>query len=405
MTGVRIATGLVVLLVCLCGRVQSAESVSIVEASGRTTSDATLLEWTADQIVVRGEATIATSIDDLLEVAFRHEPLPLAGGDPLVILANGDRLVVRTTGIADDVLTATWHKIPSRPPLKLPLELVGAIVFDLPAASDDRQRLYANLQTLPAGDDIVLRANGDRVQGEFERMDATFVSLKTPVGAVKLDRARIHAIRMNPALTNANRAKDRRLMLTLRDGTRLTLSRVQLSDRDLKGASFDKLDFAIPVAECLSCRVFGVGAVPLSDREPTEYVFTPYLSTQWPVVKNANVLRGPLSIRGAEFGTGLGMHSRSRVSYAIQGNDGEFRATVGIDDCARGAGNVRFAVEVDDRPVWQSEEITGRSDPVVIPPINLNGSRTLTLITDFGSNADVADYADWCDAIVVMKRK
>jgi hypothetical protein len=170
---VRIALGLTVLWIGCVATAQalSDEIVSIEDASGRTTIDATLREWSADRIVaVQGTSTRETPLNDLLSMTFGRQSVPLSGGDPLVILANGDRLVLRPVGAFEDVLTATWQKLQSRGVFKLPLETVAAIVFDLPAAADDRQRLYADLQTLPAGEDIVLLANGDRVQGEFERL-------------------------------------------------------------------------------------------------------------------------------------------------------------------------------------------------------------------------------------------
>jgi hypothetical protein len=149
----------------------AAEVVTVTDASGKTTADATLTAWSAEQVVVLSEAAVTLPLDDLLSMTFHHEGLPLAGGDPLVILANGDRLVVRPVGVFEDVLTATWFKIASKSALKLPLENVAAIIFDLPAAADDRQRLFADLQTMPSGEDVVLLANGDRVKGEFERLD------------------------------------------------------------------------------------------------------------------------------------------------------------------------------------------------------------------------------------------
>ena len=205
----RIALGpIVIWLGCLAAAsARSSEKVAVVEVSGRSTADAVLRTWSADRIAVaQSDSSVReVPLGELLAVTFGRKSAPLAAGDPLVIMANGDRLVVRPVGVFEDLLTATWHKIPSRAALKLPLETVAAIVFDLPAAADDRQRMYADLQTLPAGEDVVLLANGDRVQGEFERLDGAFLHLKTASGLLKLDRTRVHAIRMNPELTAAPR--------------------------------------------------------------------------------------------------------------------------------------------------------------------------------------------------------
>jgi hypothetical protein len=121
----------------------------------------------------------------------------------------------------------------------------------------------------------------------------------------------------------------------------------------------------------------------------------------WPHVRNANVLHGPLSVRGTEFATGIGVHSRSSIYYALQGNERTFRAIVGIDDIAKGAGSVVFAVDLDGRNLWTSPEITGKSAPVALPDIKLQGGKLLTLTVEFGQLADVSDYADWCDAVFI----
>ena len=285
--------------------------------------------------------------------------------------------------------------------LALPLETVASIIFDLPATADDRQRLYADLQTLPPGRDIVLLANGDRVQGEFERLDGAFLQMKCATGVLKLDRSRVQAIRLNPELTTAPRIQGRRLSLALRDGSRMTARSVELVDQTLKCQTFSKQEVLIPIGDCVSCRVYGAKGVSLAEREPAQFTCTPYLSHPWPLVKNGNVLRGPLSLRGVESSTGLGVHSRSLVTYDLQPGDREFRASVGIDDCAAGNGSVRFAIELDGRRVWESPELTGKSPALVIPPVKLDGAKKLTLIVDFGANADVSDYADWCEAIIV----
>jgi hypothetical protein len=379
----------------------AAEVVTVIDASGKTTADATLTEWTAEQVVVQDKVAVTLPLDDLLSMTFHHEALPLAGGDPLVILASGDRLVVRPVGMFEDVLTATWSKIASKSALKLPLENVSAIIFDLPAAMDDRQRLFADLQTIPSGEDVVLLANGDRVKGEFERLDGAFVQLKSPSGLLKLDRSRIQAIRINPDLTSAHKIEGRRQIISLRDGSRFTARSIQLLDRELKCTTFAKQDFLIPVADCLACHIYGARAIPLTDREPIETVFVPYLSSQWPAVKNANVLRGPLALRGVAYSTGLGVHSRSSVTYQLDPQDREFRAVVGIDDSAGGKGSVRFSIELDGKRVWDSPELTGKSQPLLVRPVSLIGAKKLTLIVDFGANADIADYADWCDAVMI----
>ena len=83
MIDVRISTGLTLCWFgCLAAGGLAAETVSIVDGSGRTTTNAVLREWSADRVIVQGEAVVETSLDDLLSVSFGRQPVPLVGGDP-----------------------------------------------------------------------------------------------------------------------------------------------------------------------------------------------------------------------------------------------------------------------------------------------------------------------------------
>ena len=383
----------------------ASEVVSVVTVSGEAKVRGTLRTWTAERLVLEGDVSRELPFDEVISIQFDRKPTAFSGGESLVLLPNRDRLVVHPKAISDDVLTVVWKRLPSQPESKFSLETVAALVFDLPAAKADRQRLFADLQTLPPGDDIVLLANGDRTQGEFEKLDGAFVELKGATGPLKLDRSRVRAIRFNPELTSASKVEGRWLVISLVDGSRFTATSAALQGSELKLTTPTKQALTLPLASVVSCHVYGSRTIPLADREPTEVSFVPYLAARWPLVKNANVLHGPLSLRGTEYGAGLGMHSRMSATYVLLGNEREFRATVGVDDCANGAGSVRFAVELDGQRTWTSDEITGRSAPLDIPPVAIRGAKRLTLLVDFGQKADVSDYADWCNAVLIVEPK
>ena len=48
-----------------------------------------------------------------------------------------------------------------------------------------------------------------------------------------------------------------------------------------------------------------------------------------------------------------------------------------------------------------SDLVTGSSRPLVVGPIDVSGKRQLALVVDYGELADVDDWADWCDAVVI----
>ena len=222
--------------------------------------------------------------------------------------------------------------------------------------------------------------------------------------SLKLDRSRVRAIRLNPELTNAKRTAGHRAVLSLIDGSKLTATGSELTGDEmmLKSPGLGKLK--LPVAAVMSCQFFGACVIPITDYEPTNVEFTPFLSSKWALVRDENVLHGPLKLRGTEYSTGLGTHSRMSVTYQLRGDEREFQSIVGIDDAANGKGSVTFAVELDGRRVWTSPELTGKSPATTVPEIKLRGVQRLTLIVEFGQFADVADYADWCDAVLILDR-
>ncbi|RLS46278.1 MAG: hypothetical protein DWH84_01890 [Planctomycetota bacterium] len=220
---------------CLgAAQAMAGEVVSVIEATGASSSRLMLVDWTNERLTLEGDSRREVPLDEAVSLHFDRKAATFSGGESLVLLANGDRLVAHSKAIADDVLSAAWKTGAVQNDLKLPLETVAAVVFDLPAAKADRQRLFADLQTLPPGDDIVLLANGDRTQGEFEQLDGAFVTLKQATGPLKLDRSRVRAIRFNPALTSAAKTEGRRSVIALVNGSRFTVTGVELKESELK---------------------------------------------------------------------------------------------------------------------------------------------------------------------------
>ena len=381
------------------------EIVTAADIFGEHSSGQQLKGWADGKITLRGKTLRTRNLDEILAIQFDRKPDSLSGGDSLVLMASGDRYVISPITVSNDVLTAAWKRNTAQPELKLPLESVAALIFDLPAAMIDRQRLFADFQTLPHGSDILFLANGDKIMGDFKHMDQAFIELVRGSALLKIDRSQVRALRLNPDLTNRSKMEGRRILVTLVDGSHVIATNIELHDREMEISFPLGQQIIVQASFVAACQVYGQNAIPLTDREPTDVTHESYLSTPWPLVRNANVNYGPLALRGKEYPAGLGMHSRTSVTYHLSGDELEFRATVGVDDCSNGLGSVRFVVIVDDRRAWTSDEITGQIAPIEIPPVPLRGAKSLTLFVDFGQMADVSDYANWCDATLIIDPK
>ena len=99
------------------------------------------------------------------------------------------------------------------------------------------------------------------------------------------------------------------------------------------------------------------------------------------------------------------MHSQAVCSYDLKGENISFQATVGIDAAADGRGSVIFRVLTDGKTVFTSEILRGKSAPVLIGPLSLDGVKRLTLAVDFADEGDILDHANWCDALMIKATK
>ena len=139
----------------------------------------------------------------------------------------------------------------------------------------------------------------------------------------------------------------------------------------------------------------------LKKKSPSSKTVAAFLDTKRPPRAGSNVLGGFLSLRGRPSLTGIGVAGGTTLSWELDGSWKTFQATCGVDDAARGRGSVIFEVRLNDKSVWRSEEQTGESQPVRIPPVDLAGAKTLTLSVEYAQQGNVLDYADWIDAVLI----
>jgi hypothetical protein len=140
--------------------------------------------------------------------------------------------------------------------------------------------------------------------------------------------------------------------------------------------------------------------VYVSALTPTEEQSHGALSKPWPWRKDRNVSGGPMVIDGRSFSRGIGVRSRTALSYALDTTFEQFAATIGIDDSVRPRGSVMFLVLGDDRILFESGEVTGR-DTARDVLVDLSGVKKLTLSVEFGDDLDLSDHADWGGARLV----
>ncbi|MBI3819984.1 MAG: NPCBM/NEW2 domain-containing protein [Planctomycetes bacterium] len=146
----------------------------------------------------------------------------------------------------------------------------------------------------------------------------------------------------------------------------------------------------------------------LADLDPVEVNESAWFggaaSVRYPWKRNRNVTGGPLRVGGVLYDSGIGAHSRCLLTYDLGGKYESFRAFAGLDDetiqLAR-KGSVIFRVHVDGRKEYESPIVRSGDRALEITNINLHDRKKLTLEVDFADGFDIADRADWCDAILL----
>ena len=106
-----------------------------------------------------------------------------------------------------------------------------------------------------------------------------------------------------------------------------------------------------------------------------------------------------LTLNGATFAKGLGVHAPSEVAASLAGCS-RFRATLGVDDEVGPRGSVRFQVFGDGVMLWQSAVLSGASASVAVD-VDVSNRSTLRLVVTEAGDGGAYDHADWAEARVV----
>jgi hypothetical protein len=106
-----------------------------------------------------------------------------------------------------------------------------------------------------------------------------------------------------------------------------------------------------------------------------------------------------LTLNGAAFQKGLGVHAASDVRYSLAGAYSTFSAKVGVDDEVGDRGSVVFEVWADGTRLYSSGVMNGRSTTKDVK-LNIRGKNELRLVVTNASDGFDFDHADWAAAMV-----
>jgi hypothetical protein len=336
--------------------------------------------------------------DELMRLRWPAEPdrerhqLPT-----LFLLKDGSRFQARITGgdrKSLDLQTAVAAK------LTCPVSQIAAIRFAVASQPAAQEAIDQAMAEPDPGQDRLIVVRNQRPT----TLKGTVETIRPDGGSFRW-RERTVPIRPDDACTvvfaaGKGEAKPAPSTCVLRDGTAWA--------GQIVGGSADSLQWqlgigpvvALPIGQLSEIQFRSDRIVFLSDLAPANYQFEPFGNTQWPYRLNRSAANHPIRIGGQAFERGIGMHSKSTLTYDLKGEFTQLAATIGIDEAAGSLGNVIFRVTADGRTVFDSGPVAAgdKPRPILVP---LKGARRIQLIVDFGENLDIGDQADWGDVRLI----
>jgi hypothetical protein len=378
----------------------SADSITARRADGRR------VEVTGIAIDPRSAASLTTAaggvesvpLADLVAVEFpARSPAARAPAALTVLLHDGSRIVGDVQGGDEerlDFLLAGAARV------AIPVDSIRAVFAGPRAAFLDVER-FARAGD---GDSLHRRPDmgGDYTRGTLAAFSAEGVRFEYSLGTGLFPWSELEAVILAKQVENEEPAPPVVEADLRPDGT-LRGTLVHLTEQELVLAPGGfPARVALPRRELEALRFEGERHAWLSDLKPARVTQVPYLGSEaeflFPWRADRSVTGRPLLVRGRRFGKGFGCHSRTTLSFDLDGRFSRFEAEVGVSDEVLELpdhGAIEFRVLVDGEERFRSRALRGGEPAEPVGPIELSGAKRFELVTDFGPGEDVADRGVW----------
>jgi hypothetical protein len=325
-------------------------------------------------------------------------PLPM---DDHLVLANGDRIPFRSVRLVDEKFHLRHPNLADGKEASVPLAAVSLLWRMAPDKTLDAEKLRRRLTVAARKRDTICLRNGDQIVGSLaslENGNAVMEGDRPPV-TVRLDQVAYIAFATD--LAETLRPKGPYARLILRDtrfgrGGRMSLTSAAADETTLSATTVFGARLRVPLRDVAALDLFQGSAVYLSDLKESKYLFTPFFDAAWPLARDGNVAEHDLLLGGSTYDKGIGLHSRSQLTYRLDKAYQRFEALVGLDDRDGRRGDVRIRVLADGEVLFD-RALSPREGAVPVS-VSVAGVRSLTLEVDFGRDGDVGDVVDWADA-------
>lgn len=326
---------------------------------------------------------------------------PAPSLDARVYLTGGEQLFGKFEGLGEESLRL---RMPWGDRLAVPLAHVVGVYMGLAEHKESPESFALRLRTRGTEDLLLARSTDGEViaisgvaEGtEGEKLRFHFRE-KTRTLALKQVEGLVLAARPEP-----ERPDGLRSTFSMAGGLVISGEWKGLDAKTWKVETNWGQGLDLPAAEVRGVRFRGGQMTYLSDLEPGKVDETPFLGRRNPWRKDVNLVGAPMKMDGRTYERGLAVHSRSALTYDLNGKYATFEALVGFDESARNVGRVDCRVFADGKELYANPDLRGDAPPVklVLP---VAGAGRLKLVVDFGPDQDTGDRVIWANARLFRK--
>ncbi len=355
-----------------------------------STSDGVLLR------TVSGERRIPLA--DVVRVATATMVSTPDRRDLTLTLINGDRLHGRLVETVDETVAVDGIDFGR---IRIALESIAGIDTERATQPAFRASVDWLDRSRNEAEDHILLSNGDVVSGLIVTMDADGIAVEGTLGETIVPHRRIVAVRFAPMRAPVLHSPHG--VITLRTSGRLTAGDLSWAGKVIEARLQGGQSIVLEAERIVRLDVIGGRWQWLSQHQPISFEHTPMLSLDWAYANDHNVLGGPISVAGKTFEHGIGVHSRSSLTYDLKGLYDAFVTSFGVDDDSGPFADVDVAVFVDGQRRFEKAHVRRG---VLHGPVRLDVKRAkrVSLLVDFGENGDVQDRFNWVETALVLRR-
>jgi len=341
---------------------------------------------------VGGDVASSIPYDQFLQLE-RATHSRVGTGRFVLHLAGGTRILGEPTGYQDEQVI--WNS-PAVGELKVGLKEAKALVRSGKSPENIEQERT---------EDVVQMSNGDTAKGIISDISGTKVKINSNGSDLELAMDNIDWIYF-AAAGKPKQQTERSFRVRLLDGSVLAATAVAFKGEELTFSLGANDQRKVPIASVDGIEQLNGPVSWLSSRIPEQVVQVPYYgSSAWPTRMDQTVGGRPIQFGNQIFSRGIGVHSYSRIDYALDGQYEAFRTQFAIaTDERRQYADVTVRIKVDGKLVHEKQNL--RADvlaPMVVVDLPKT-SKMLTLEVDYGAANDTQDRFNWIEPALLRKK-